>query len=211
MRSISSELQAALAARTVVARNFVWLSAKHRETLATEAIGFWNDVGDVTAEVVDGLSRLPVERSFVGSGALIAMGDLEQTADGSIRTLTITLSPITEAVEQAIRLYDAKNAPVQVHRGIFDPQSRRLVEAPQPRFVGFVDGAPVVTPPVGGSGSVQLNCVSQSRELTRTNTATRSDGYLRSISGGADGFYQYSNVVGSWPLFWGQAEGSLDQ
>jgi hypothetical protein len=49
MRNISAENLAALEARQLVARDFLWFVARDRATGAPVTDGMWSDVGDVSA------------------------------------------------------------------------------------------------------------------------------------------------------------------
>ncbi|TWH01828.1 hypothetical protein L614_002000000620, partial [Ochrobactrum sp. J50] len=53
MRNLSAENYAALQARQLVARDFLWLVARDRSTGAPFSYGFWSDVGDVSAPILN--------------------------------------------------------------------------------------------------------------------------------------------------------------
>jgi hypothetical protein len=53
MRSISNDNATALAARQLVARDFLWVVARSLTTGAAFPYGFWSDVGDISAAVVN--------------------------------------------------------------------------------------------------------------------------------------------------------------
>jgi len=65
---------------------------------------------------------------------------------------------------------------------------------------------PIDTPAAGGHGSITLAIVSHTRELTKKNTARRSDESQR-LRGGGDRFYQYCDTPRTWPVSWGEIEG----
>jgi len=125
----------------------------------------------------------------------------------STRTIKISLSPISEAVRKAIREYDARLAPVEIHRGLLDLDTRNLIAPPRPRFVGEVNGAPIETPAAGGEGSVSLSVVSHTRALTKTNAAKKSD-ETQKLRGG-DRFRRYSDVAGQIEFWWGEKKGKI--
>ncbi|MBB3977363.1 hypothetical protein GGQ64_002569 [Rhizobium azooxidifex] len=52
---------------------------------------------------------------------------------------------------------------------------------------------------------IQLDCVSHSRMLTRTNPAKKSHEAQKLRSG--DKFRQYNTVAGQWQYWWGEREG----
>lgn len=208
MRAADPAVVAALQARELVARNYFWITAKDRDTGNPEDVGFWNDVGTVSASVVDGLTFSTVSRTFVGSGSLITVDKIPLVSDISVRRVVVTLSQIDESVAAAVRGYDVRNAPVQIYRGLFDPSTRSLVAPAFARFVGFVDRAPIETPPIGSEGSIKLECVSHSRELGRSNSDVRSDA-SQQLRHAGDRFYRYTVAAGDWDIFWGKTNGRM--
>ena len=157
----------------------------------------------VTAAVKDGRTGSTVTRDFRGLGQALQIGKIPLTCDLTIRSVDIELPHLDVIVEQLVRTYDVRGAPMQIYRGYFDPATRVLVAAAKPRFVGYVDGAPIVTPKEGGEGSITLHCVSTTRELTRTSSEVRSHESQLARTNGADDFYQDVGVVGDWDIAWG--------
>ncbi len=208
MRSLSSEILAALKARKLVARDFLWIVARNRETGAPVPDGYWSDVGPITTQVISPETGAAVSRKFYGAGALISISDIVLTSNITVQNVTISLSQVSERVNALLRQYDVKQAPVEIFRGLFDPETRVMVAPAEYRFVGFVDKAPVKTPAEGQNGNVTLTCASHTQELYRSNTDTRSDASQR-LRSATDNFYQDTTVVGEWEFFWGKANGKL--
>jgi hypothetical protein len=206
MRDIDSGTQAALDARAIVARDFIWITGKPFAGGPAESIGFWSDLGTVTATVIDGETGDEVSRDYIGAGTLLAIDDIPLTSDVNIRTINVTLSQISDSVAGAARGYDLKQGPVEIHRGLFDPVTRNLVSAPLPRFVGFIDKCIIVTPQEGAEGSIQLSMTSHTQELTRANSEKCSDDSQQRRAAG-DAFYKDVGTVGDWDMFWGQEKG----
>ena len=207
-RSVAAEVQLALAARTVVARDFIWFVARNRETGEAVTDGVWSDIGNVAAEVIDPDTGEPVERTFYGSGTLIQVGDIPLVSNVTVQQVTITVSQIDDRMNDLIRLYDLKQARVEIFRGIFDPATRLLVSPAVQRFVGFVDQIEVKTGSENQEGGVTVTCVSHTQELLRANPDTRSHDSqkLRSTS---DAFFVDATVVGDWEFFWGSEKGKV--
>jgi len=208
MRDLDTAEIAAIQARTVVARDFLWVTAKNRATGAAEDLGFWNDIMTVTASVKDGRTGDLVDRSFTGVGLAMTIGTVPLVADITVRTLDIVLPQLDAVVAQLVRTYDVRGAPLQLYRGYLDPATRVLVAAAKPRFVGYVDGAPIETPKEGDEGSITLHCVSTTRELTRANADVRSHESQLARSAG-DWFYKDVNLVGDWDIAWGVNRGPV--
>jgi len=204
MRNIDSATATALSRapdKGLVARNLVWFRAR---TLADPAIrvefAFWNDLDEVEIAVEDPTTGGTVTRTYVGDGSLLDMAEIPLTSDLTIRTVRVPLSQIHAGVQAMVRGADIRLADVQIHRAILDPDTRQLVSA-KCHFLGQVDRAPLGTPSVGEEGSVEIECVSSTRELTRTNPAKKSDEFLKARSG--DRFYRYTGTA-NVPIFWGQ-------
>lgn len=205
MRTLDAAEIAVLQSGVIRARDFVRVTVKDRTTGDPVVFGFWSDMGNVTAEVVDGLTGATENLVCIGSGALVAIGPISLTSDLSIRPVEIELSPLHGQVEAALREYDPRGGEVQIYRGFLD-ESGALVAPAKARFVGYVDEAPIVTPAEGGEGSAKLVCASHTRELTRANPAVRSheDQLLRDPS---DTFFKDTATVGDWEIFWGSTAG----
>lgn len=205
-RALSEPVFAALQARKTVARDFMWLVVRDRSTGEAVSDGYWSDVGQIQAAVIDPNTGGSQTRTFYGSGTLIQMADIPMVLGVSGRNVEIRLSGVADRVNNLVRTYDCKQGQVQVFRGMFDPQTRTLIDAAFPRFVGYIDNISIPTPAEGQQGDVTLTCVSHARELLRSNPDTRSDVSQR-LRSASDNFFQDVGVVGEWELFWGKNSG----
>jgi hypothetical protein len=208
MRYISADNLAALEARQLVARDFLWLVVRNRATGVPVTDGMWSDVGNISAAVVHPDTGLPVTRDWYGSGTLVQIDDIPLVNNLSVQNVNIRMSQVSDHVEQLVREYDCRQARVEVYRGLFDPDSRQMVAPAECRFVGFVDNVNIVTPRENDEGSVTLICASHTQEMTRANPSTRSHAtqILRSPS---DTFYQDAATVQEWEFFWGSEKGKI--
>jgi hypothetical protein len=206
MRAISSENQTALNQGNLIPRDFLWIVARNRETSDPESVGFWSDIENATVLVIDPETLLPVYRNYYAAGGLVEISEIPAVSVIQVQDIEIKLSQLDELVEQAIRLYDIKQAKVEIHRGLFDPETRNLVAPAFVRFVGFVNNLRITTAAEGSDGGVFLSCVSHTQELTRANPATRSneDQKLRNPT---DAFFVDTSTVGEQELDWGQVNG----
>jgi hypothetical protein len=206
MRALSPENIAALEQRILMPRDFIWFVVRDRSTGAPVTDGYWSDVGDVSAAVIDPDTGAPVTRIWHGAGSLIAISDIALVSNITVQNITVTLSQVADRVNDLVRTYDCKQGRVEIYRGLFDPANRLMVAPAVPRFVGTINEAPIRTPAENENGDVQLQCTSNTAELTRTNTDTRCEASQRARNP-ADAFYRDTAVVGSWKLFWGQESG----
>lgn len=207
-RSLSAENFAAIQQRRIVPRDFIWLIARDRTTGAPVAEGVWSGKGNFTAAVIDPHTGGSQERQFFGSGSLISVGDIPLVQGITVQNLTITLSGLDAGVNDYVRTNDLKQAEIQIFRGFFDPDTRLLVAPAVARFVGFIDDAPITTAKENNPGAITITATSNTQELTRANSDTRSDASQR-LRSATDNFYQDTAVVGGWQFFWGRFNGSL--
>lgn len=202
MKSISTANQTALAARQLLPRDFLTITARDRSTGDPAVVGFWSDLSDITTNVIDPDTGSEDSREFYGAGALIQISDIPAIAGVTVQRVTITMSHLEETVEQAVRTYDAKQARVEIHTGLLDPDSRLLVDPPEPIFVGFIDHVEIVTPSENSEGGVTITCTSHTQELARSNPEKRSheDQQLRHDG---DDFFIDAAVCSEWDHHWG--------
>lgn len=209
MRSVPAAYRDALAARRLVARDYLWIEARTRAAVPVPApVGFWSDLGDVSAEVIDPLTGAPVIRPYYGAGTLIKVSDIPLVSNLTVQTVRIQLSQLAEEVNQAVRVYEAKQARVELHRGLFDPETLQLVAPAVPRFLGFCDFIDIKTPAEGGDGGVEMRCTSHTQEMTRSNPDTRSH-QSQVLRAPGDNFFEGAENAGEIEHFWGKANGKL--
>lgn len=207
-RYISPENHAALQARQLVARDFLWLVVRDRSTGAQVTDGLWSDVGNVTAQVINPDTGLVDTRNWYGSGTLVAIDDIPMVSNLSVQNVNIRLSQIDDRINDLVRLYDAKQGRVEIYRGLFDPESRQMVAPAECRFVGFIDQIEIKTPSENEEGSVTLVCASHTQEMTRGNPDTRSDA-TQKMRSSTDNFFQDTSTAGEWEVFWGSEKGKV--
>lgn len=202
MKSFAPAHQAALAARRLLPRDFLTITARNRSTGAAESVGFWADLSEIGALVLDPNTGLPMLRTFRGAGSLVQISDIPATSGVNVQNVTIQMSQLDEMVEQAIRLYDVKQGRVEIHSGLLDPDSRNLVSPAEVIFVGFIDDLRILTPAENEDGGVTISCTGHTQEMLRTNPATRSHADQQTRAPGDD-FFLDAAVVGDWDHYWG--------
>lgn len=205
MRAISTPNQTALAQRALVARDFLWFVARNRSTGVPESVGFWSDIENVSSvPVINPDTLLTVTRNYYGAGGLIEIEGIPAVSTIQVQDVTIQMSQLDEAVAQAVRGYDIKQARVEIHRGLFDPVSRQLVAPAFVRFVGFVNLVDIRTPRENEAGGVQITCVSHTQELLRSNPSSRSHEDQRYTRSAGDNFFVDAGVASNWDYQWGE-------
>jgi hypothetical protein len=208
MRDLTAGNLAALQARRVVARDFLWLVVRDRTTGTAVTDGVWSDVGNINCDVIDPETGTTATRGFYGSGTLISISDIPLVSNITVQNVTINISQVADHVNNLVRTYDCKQGKVQVFRGLFDPLTRNLVSPAIPRFVGYIDNIEIRTGKEGGDGGVVLTCVSSTQEMTRANADTRSDASQR-LRSATDNFFASAGTAGEQQHFWGRASGAV--
>lgn len=178
----------------------VWRVRRY-DTGAEVAFAFWSDHDTVTATVPNPWTGTSQSYDFVGAGAILDVGETPRTSDLTIRRKAITMSAVHDTVLDMWTAYDMRLAQVSVYQALFDPATRNMVSALL-EFVGELNGAPKEVPAAGGEGGIRFDIVSDTRQLTRTNPARRSDAHQRTRSN--DGFHKYIGVAGDWVIPWGE-------
>lgn len=196
MRAYSPTTAAAFASRAPKKPHaLVWIKARDMATLAVETIGLWSGA-DVRAFVIAGQSR-----TYYGAGSLLSIDPIRMSVGLQVRQQRMLISGLTPEAQQAIRGYDPRHAPIEIHRALFDPDSGNLLDEPHRVFAGFIDKISVPTPQKGGSKSVEVTMSSAARSLTASVSRKRSDASMRARAPN-DAFRQYAtqaeNVETKW-------------
>lgn len=201
VRSLDAEALAALRERRTVPRDFLWFSVRNFSTGALYSEGYWSDHGTVTAEVDDVEAGAVVQRDYVGS-QLVSIGPVVLESGTAAQTLTITLAQASDRVANLIQGYDAKQARVQLHRGMMHRDTGLLVAPAHSRFLGWVNTIDIPRAAEGRAADVQVFCVSDSQELGRSNPSIRSDADQRARFA-TDDFFADTATAGELAIFWG--------
>lgn len=196
MRTLPAAVAAYLAGRPDAIRvhTLVWLSARDRTTGLVQTMGLWNGPDHQQFDV-GGL------RDYYGAGNVLGLDRITYGSGLDVRTHTITLAAISPEVEQAVRAYDPRFAPVEVHGLLIDPVQNIIVGAPWLALRGWVDEVEIRTPAVGSEGGIDLRIASASRALTRTLSLKRGDASQQRRGG--DRFRRYSEISGATGDTWG--------
>lgn len=202
MRSVSASVAAARAARSGIhAEHLFWISAKNRTTGAMETMGLWTGPDEQTFTVAG------QARTYYGAGNVLRAEPIRATVGIEVRTYEVELAAISPEVEQLIRGYDTRLAPIEIHRAEFDGDGN-LIAISERIFKGWIDGAPITTPEIGGEASARVRLVSAAHALTRYGSATKSDTVQRRRSG--DRFRRFGSIT-SAQVFWGEKSASMKE
>lgn len=199
--SVPNEYQERLSSSLLVPRDFIRLTVRDRQTDAPYSEGYWSDVGDITATVVDPDTGSPVGHLFHGANELIEIDPIPRVSNLTVQSINVYLNQVHVKINNLLRFYDPKLGRVTIWRGLMGP-NWRFASPAQLRFDGFIDSPEFMTPKEGSFGYAVLSCKSRTAELTRGNPSTRSDEDQRARSAN-DNFFQDVAVVGEWQGNWG--------
>jgi len=182
--------------------SLVWITARNRETDAAEPAGFWTGPEDREFTVAGDL------RTYFGAGHILQIPPIVTPAGLRVQMQEIQLAATSPEVEAAIRGYDVRHAPVEIHVARFGPGDGQLLGIDRV-FRGYVDSAPRLIPAKNQPGARwSMRVASAMRSLTRPLSLTRSDAsqIRRSLpGGGSDRFFRFAVVAGRVERFWGMA------
>lgn len=197
MRSYDSNTADYLLGDGVIARHLIWIEGKNRSTGVTETMGIWN--GDDTETFnIEG-----VDRNYIGAGGLLQLPNLTAGIGLDVRYHDISLSPYAPEVEQAIRGYDARLAPIKIHRALFSVETGAMISEPVRWLKGFINEITFDEQAEGGEGSVTISVASAARALTATLALFKSDASMRRVNAN-DALRLYADVAGDISVWWGE-------
>lgn len=197
MLTLPSAVAAHLNARKpLLVQALLWLSAKDRATGETETLGLWTGADHQTA-VIDGQTR-----TYYGVGAVLGLEPFISQS-GNEQTWSFQVSSLHAQVIEALRVYDARLAPIEAHAWFFDPETHNPLADPVRWFKGTVMEVDLPTPPEDGEAVATVRCVPDAWRLTRPLTLKRSQAALAARSSG-DTFRQYNAISGSVQVAWGE-------
>lgn len=173
---------------------FLWIEAKNRTTGDPETIGLWDGSYDATHNF-DGQTR-----TYHGALGLFQVGDLTFGTGTLIRTQSVKIGPLTQAVQEAISVYNPRFAPVELHAMIsFENDGHFEIDR---KFKGFIDKLPQPLPGMNEQPVANLELVSSARLGTRSPRGMKSDETQKERQG--DRFRKYGDISGVVPVWWGE-------
>jgi len=182
----------------VVARSLIWITAENRATGAMDALGLWSGLRD-QAFSIGGAAR-----NYTGAGAVLGADPIISGAGLAVRSYMLNLSSVAPEIEDLVKGYKTRGAPVEVHRALFHPASRALVAPPRRVFLGQVDQISFPEGMPGEQPSCAIALVSETRALTRPLSSMKSNA-SQSLRGG-DPIRRYADVSGVVPVYWGEKQ-----
>nr|WP_319250508.1 hypothetical protein [uncultured Celeribacter sp.] len=178
---------------------FVWFRARDLVSGDPVTRGFWSGDETTSQAVVAPGTDIASVREYIG-GCNLAVGGITYVSDLTDTPVSVEMSQIAPAAQEAVRGLNLRLAQVEIH--VTSMHGGQFLSAPQLQFVGIVDEVPVSTPAAGGQGGVSLTVRSEiMHQLTAVNPAKSSDAHQkRRLS--RDRFCEYSSTVAGWKEQW---------
>lgn len=199
MPEFDSTIEEQLAERQATsAEVMIWITARNRETDAPESIGFWT--GDDHRDFVIGGDT----RTYLGAGSVIETGPLRATIGLDVMYFRVTMPPFLDEVRQALKVYDPRHAPVEVHSVVLHPETGRPLGPPKRRVKGVLHSAPESLGGKNEASETELVIATSVRFLTNTMALYRSNAALQDRDP-TDRGREYSDVAGEWRVPWGDS------
>lgn len=118
---INAAMQAALNKGAWEHAHLMWIVPKERSTGTIQPYGFWTGLGTLN------ITLNSENRQYFGAGELIDVPNFTYEMGLDVKVETLTMSVLSPDVTNAIRAYDVKLAPVQVHLVMFDSQTKAIL------------------------------------------------------------------------------------
>ncbi|TMV07319.1 hypothetical protein [Arenibacterium halophilum] len=197
MRSYDTDTTDFLAEKVgIVAHQLVWITAVNTATSLEETLGVWTGEDDITL-TIDGASR-----GYIGAGGLITIDPIVASKGLGVRMQQIYLSPAAPEMEDIVKGYRTRLAPIEIHRVLFRADTRERVGFSHRLFRGFINAVEFPISPSGGEASCIITAASETQALTRALPSKKS--HQTFTANGGDDFRQYGDTSGSVPVYWGE-------
>lgn len=198
MRTLPAAIASHLAARRpLLVHALVWITARDRATQSPESIGLWTG-DDHQNFSIDGQAR-----TYYGAGSILGLEDFTSNARLEVIEWQMQISPLHDQVIEAVRQYDARLAPIELHLSYINPETMTPLADPVRMFRGAVTGLSIPTPAIGGDAIATIRCASDAWRLTRGLTLKRSQAALEARSP-SDLFRRYGAISGAVSTAWGE-------
>lgn len=180
-------------------RDYVWFTGKNRDTDALEHVGICSEGVAVTVNVKRPSDGGTEARDYQPGSGLMKIPPIAASMSFEERRLRLTFSRLSPAIINAVRVYNVKGQPIEIHRGFYDPDTMRLVDSAHCRFDGYVRTVRIKKARVGNDGAVTIEIVGHGASL-KSNPAKLSAGFFRRRGGDSGG----AHLMATPKIVWGQ-------
>ena len=178
-----------------ISRTLFWVTAKNRINGLPESIGLW-DGDDVEQFTIDGDVR-----TYYGP-SIMEVPTISGGVGLDVRQISIKVPHLSPEVQNMLRLYDPRLAPVELHRAVYSLDTNNLIGLRR-IWKGWITKAPITTGAEGQEGQADISLVSAARSLTRKLALYRSNADQRARLG-TDRGREYGSTSGLKEVWWGE-------
>ena len=197
MKSFDAATAAYLGGRSgMIAHRLVLIQARNLTTDLVETLGLWSGEQDA------GFTIAGAAFTFTGAGPLLDSEPITSAAGLDVRMWQLGLSAVAPEVENLVKGYETRFAPIRVYRAFFDTDTQALVSEPHRVFRGRINSIDFLDAAPGELPSCIVECTSSTRDLTRKLALMKSDASQRRRGG--DRFRRYGDISGVVPVYWGE-------
>lgn len=207
MKSFLAPNAAAIIGTVIMPRDFIAISVKDRTTGAVVVERLWSETWDITAQVRDVDTGGVAAFAFQGAAGLVKVDEIPMVSTLEVAEIVVSMAAYGVDIDRIFRLYDPTLAPIRIWRGFLNTETRRLVGAAEPLFIGNIDRIELPTGAEGSEATATMTCVSGSQEMTRYNPDLRTDVSQRRRHP-TDNFFQDVNALREREFFWGRSKES---
>lgn len=186
MRTLSADALAALDSGRFTTRILVKALVR-----AADPFCIWDDIGTITVDGDD----------YVGAAGRFTVEPAPSSLDQASRAMKITLSGLDPIVTALIEQAGWHQAPIFVQRAVITTDAPAVLHL-MPEFSGFLDQM-IPRERVGGTSTIEFLCETDSRELARSGSDTRSDTNQR-LRDPDDGCLSFAADATNTPIEWGR-------
>lgn len=197
MFTLPTALSTHLAGNATSSRMMVWVVARDRTAGTLHPTGFWTGNADQTINVGG------VMRDYRATGGLLAIPKtVHDVGDTSVRT-DVTFFARSPELVQAVRVYDVRYAPIEVHKVYMDPMNDSIIGSPVLELRGMVDSVQENRPTPGQTGLVfTFKLIPGTVRFTRKLALRHSFASINQANP-ADHFGKYFDITARVSAKWG--------
>jgi hypothetical protein len=187
---------------------FLSIKVRDRSTGDSEWFHFSSRDENETVQVRDPQTGSLEYRDYIGGGCIVGMDQLVRSEGTGVRNFSVTLSAVSDDVQDMIQGYDCRDAVVEVHVGEGEDSTGLMVDTPVCEFEGFVDtvdrqdGAAPVEATEPAPSVFVVSMTSHIATLLRINPDMRS--HEVGEERGGDDIFIHSDAANQWDIMWGK-------
>lgn len=188
----------------IKARKLIRIQARDRDTGDTTWGNFWNGTETRTFEVIGAQDGETAEYEFLAAGSLVSIDDFTNVCEQTLtdHNLKVTGNLISSKLENIVRGYDLFGQLFEYYVALFDLTTNTIVAPARPKFLGYIDQAPITTAADGDTSDITITVRDHASDMSRTSLLMRShESEILRLS--TDTFLTDEASIDDWEIYWG--------